>query len=128
MARKDARPDVSRRKFLAGVAVAGAATTVANGAKASPGAVADKRLPSAVAPTGYQISIETGNLRERTTQIAGRPASDFMVDVIKSLKIEYIYSNPASSFRASYVFPASARQRPPPASIFVRSGRPSPSE
>ena len=38
-------------------------------------------------------------MREPTTQIPGRPASDFMVDVIKSLKIEYIYSNPASSFR-----------------------------
>ena len=33
MARKDARPDVSRRKFLAGVAVAGAATTVTTGAQ-----------------------------------------------------------------------------------------------
>jgi acetolactate synthase I/II/III large subunit len=101
MARKDARPDVSRRKFLAGVAVAGAATTVTNRAQAaSPGAVADKRLPSAVRPTAYQINLETGALRERTTQTAGRPASDFMVDVIKSLKIEYCYSNPASSFRA----------------------------
>ena len=100
MARKDAR-DVSRRKFLAGVAVAGAATTAANGAQAAnPGAVANKRLHSAVMPTAYQISVETGNLRERTTQTAGRPASDFMLDVIKSLKIDYCYSNPASSFRA----------------------------
>ena len=31
--------------------------------------------------------------------LAGKPNSDFMVDVIKSLKIEHIYSNPASSFR-----------------------------
>src|SRR5262249_56335371 len=29
-----------------------------------------------------------------------RPGSDFMVDVIKSLGIEYICSNPGSSFRA----------------------------
>ncbi len=101
MARKDARPDVSRRKFLAGVAVAGAATAVTNGAQAAgPGAAANKRLPSAVMPTAYQINMETGNLRERTTQTAGRPASDFMLDVIKSLKIDYCYSNPASSFRA----------------------------
>ena len=102
MARKDARTDLSRRKFLAGVAVAGASTAAAtNGAQAaSPGAAADKRLPSAAMPTAYQISIETGALRERTTQIAGRPASDFMLDVIKSLKIDYCYSNPASSFRA----------------------------
>jgi acetolactate synthase-1/2/3 large subunit len=98
MARKDARPDVSRRKFLAGVAVAGAATTVTNGAKANPGA-GGKRLPSAVMPNTLQIAAETGGLREPTTQIPGRPASDYMVDVIKSMKIEYIYSNPASSFR-----------------------------
>ena len=50
-------------------------------------------------PTTQQIAAETGGLREPTTQLPGRPASDFMVDVIKSLKIEYIYSNPASSFR-----------------------------
>ncbi|MPZ39588.1 MAG: thiamine pyrophosphate-binding protein [Rhizobiales bacterium] len=101
MARKDARLDVNRRKFLAGAAVAGAATTLTNGAQAaSPGAAANKRLPSAVMPTAYQIATETGNLREPTTQITGRPNSDFMVDVIKSLKIDYCYSNPASSFRA----------------------------
>ena len=104
MARKDARPDVSRRKFLAGVAVAGAATTVAPAAKASPGATANKRLPSAVMPNTLQIAAETGGLREPTTQIPGRPASDYMVDVIKSMKIEYIYSNPASSFRGLHEF------------------------
>ena len=100
MARKETRTDVSRRKFLAGAAVATTAATVTNGAQAAtPGATANKRLPSAVMPTYQQIAAETGGLREPTTQLPGRPASDFMVDVIKSLKIEYIYSNPASSFR-----------------------------
>ena len=101
MSRKN-QPDVSRRKFLAGVAVAGAATTVAakpNGAQAAVGSTVNKRLPSALMPTARQVAAETGGLREPTTQIPGRPASDYMVDVIKSLKIEYIYSNPASSFR-----------------------------
>ena len=100
MARKEARPDVSRRKFLAGVAVAGAATDRRQRRQGrSPGAAANKRLPSAVMPNTHQIAAETGGLREPTTQIPGRPASDYMVDVIKSMKIEYIYSNPASSFR-----------------------------
>ena len=100
MARKETRTDVNRRKFLAGAAVATTAATVSNGAQAAtPGATANKRLPSAVMPTYREIAAETGGLREPTTQIPGRPASDFMVDVIKSLKIEYIYSNPASSFR-----------------------------
>jgi thiamine pyrophosphate-dependent acetolactate synthase large subunit-like protein len=31
--------------------------------------------------------------------LVGKPNSDFMVDVIKSLNIDYVYSNPASSFR-----------------------------
>ena len=100
MARKETRTDVNRRKFLAGAAVATTAATVTNGAQAAtPGAAANKQLPSAVMPNTIQIAAETGGLREPTTQLPGRPASDFMVDVIKSLKIEYIYSNPASSFR-----------------------------
>jgi acetolactate synthase I/II/III large subunit len=33
-------------------------------------------------------------------KIVGRPGSDFMVDVIKATGIEYIASNPASSFRS----------------------------
>src|SRR6266513_4152382 len=33
-------------------------------------------------------------------KIIGRPCSDFMVDVIKATGIEYIASNPASSFRS----------------------------
>src|SRR3989449_6657509 len=33
-------------------------------------------------------------------RIIGRPGSDFMVDVIKATGIEYIASNPASSFRS----------------------------
>src|SRR3981189_1488772 len=33
-------------------------------------------------------------------KIIGRPGSDFMVDVIKATGMEYIASNPASSFRS----------------------------
>src|SRR5882672_10720630 len=40
---------------------------------------------------------ETGLPGEK---IIGRPGSDFMVDVIKSTGIDYIASNPASSFRS----------------------------
>jgi len=85
MARKDSRPEVSRRKFLAGVAGAGAATAATSTAvkAATPGTTAAdiKRLPSAIMPTAHQIAAETGALKEPTTQIPGRPASDFMVDV-----------------------------------------------
>ena len=103
MSRKDSRPAVSRRKFLAGVAVAGAATTVtppiAQGATSTtaPAAVPLRR-PSALPPTMQVAAAETGTPKElaRTNRPDG---SDFMVDVIKTLDIEYLPSNPASSFR-----------------------------
>src|SRR5438105_14112999 len=97
MARKDARPEVSRRKFLAGVAVAGAAATATTSAKAAP-PVAAGRTPSALRPSAQQIAAEAGVVKEMKP-VAGRANSDFMVDVLKTLDIDYVYSNPASSFR-----------------------------
>jgi thiamine pyrophosphate-dependent acetolactate synthase large subunit-like protein len=98
MARKNPRLDVSRRKFLAGAAVAGAAVSTSTSSQAAtvPGAAA--KVPSAVRPSARQIANETGMPKEMAAS-HGRPGSDFMVDVIKSLNIEYVYSNPASSFR-----------------------------
>src|SRR3954471_15949892 len=99
MARKNSSPDVSRRKFLKGVAVGGAAVsaTAANAAPVGTGADV-KRLPAAIEPSVQQIAAETAVPKDMP-HLAGKPNSDFMVDVIKSLKIEHIYSNPASSFR-----------------------------
>src|SRR5689334_5790203 len=96
MARKNSRPEVSRRKFLAGAAVAGAAVTSA--AKATTPPTAAARIPSAVRPTAHQVALEA-NVVTEVKPVAGRASSDFMVDVIKSLDIDYCYSNPASSFR-----------------------------
>src|SRR5260370_22676919 len=104
-ARKDPRPEVSRRKSLAGVAVAGAATAViapaANAATTatSPDAAAPARVPSALPPTWQVAAAETGTPKE-LPRIGGVPGSDFMVDVIKTLDIKYLPSNCASSFRA----------------------------
>ena len=98
MARKE-RPEVEgRRKFLAGVAVTGAAATAATtNANATP-PVAAAKIPSAARPTATQIAAEAGVVKEMKP-VAGRAGSDFMVDVIKALDIDYVYSNPASSFR-----------------------------
>jgi acetolactate synthase-1/2/3 large subunit len=100
MARKDPRPEVSRRKFLAGVAVAGAATTVASpdAASAATPPIEAARIPSALRPTAQQIAIET-EVPKDASPLGGRAGSDFMVDVIRSTGIEYIFANPASSFR-----------------------------
>jgi len=97
MARKNSRPEVSRRRFLAGAAVAGAAATT-SAAKAAAPPTGAARIPSAVRPTAHQIALEA-NVVTEVKPIVGRAGSDFMVDVIKSLDIDYCYSNPASSFR-----------------------------
>jgi len=53
MARRDQHPKVSRRKFLSGVAVAGAAASATTAAQAAtaPEAIAPPRVPSALRPS-----------------------------------------------------------------------------
>jgi acetolactate synthase-1/2/3 large subunit len=101
MARKNSAPKVDRRKFLTGVAVAGAASaTTANVTNATPGAAAGAaRLPSALPPTAQTIAAETTPPQAELNRIGGKAGSDYMVDVIKTLDIKYLPSNCASSFR-----------------------------
>jgi acetolactate synthase I/II/III large subunit len=111
MARKSSHPqsrlEVSRRKFLAGVTVAGAATAVtppvasAATQATSPNATPAPRLPSALPPNMHVAAAETQTPKElAASRIGGVPGSDFMLDVIKTLDIKYCPSNCASSFRA----------------------------
>lgn len=96
MTKKSSRPAVNRRKFLTGVALTGAVAST-TGASASPPTSVAKQ-PAVSRPTAHQIAFEAG-VETEVRPIAGRPGSDFMVDVIKSLDIDYVFSNPASSFR-----------------------------
>jgi acetolactate synthase-1/2/3 large subunit len=96
--------NVSRRNFMAGVAVAGAATAVSPQDAAVAAPVADlndapARSPSALRPDARMAAAETGVPKE-LAKSQGPDGSDFMVDVIKTLNIDYVCSNPASSFRA----------------------------
>src|SRR5471032_2659523 len=105
MKREDTRTKFNRRKFLAGVAMAGAAATApsANGAKAAISAeppAATSPRPSALPPNAAVTAAETGTPQEIKQHEGGKPGSDFMVDVIKTLDIKYLPCNPASSFRA----------------------------
>lgn len=87
---------VDRRKFLAGVAVAGAATAVPGTKSAKAAAPA----PAAARPTAAAQAAEAGHVEPGPySYSAGKPGSDFMVDVIKSLDIDYVVTNPASSCR-----------------------------
>ncbi len=98
MARNE--PKVDRRKFLAGVAVAGAATAVTPGANAATVAVEPTPArPSAERPSMKVAAAETG-VPEAEGAAHGTAGSDFMVDVVKSLNFDYVFANPASSFRA----------------------------
>jgi thiamine pyrophosphate-dependent acetolactate synthase large subunit-like protein len=96
-------PKLDRRKFLAAAAVAGAsgATGAVNPAAAAPTAAeAPPRLPSALPPNANVAAAEAGTPDIPPYAGEGRPGSDFMVDVIKTLDIKYLPANPASSYRA----------------------------
>src|SRR6476619_2024793 len=94
-----ARPRIDRRKFLAGVALAGAAGATSDGVKAATPPVIEKvRRPSALRPSAAVAAAET-ETPQISVKPSGMPGSDFMVDVIKSLDIPYLPSNPAQSFR-----------------------------
>ena len=91
---------VGRRKFLKGAAVsaaAGAATLVTElpGAEAQTAPVA---RPQAPVPTSAALAREGGPAPAVDARIIDKPASDYMVDVLRALGIEYIASNPGSSF------------------------------
>jgi hypothetical protein len=98
MAKKISEPKVDRRKFMAGVAVAGAAGAVS---APQPAKAAAQRAPAAMRPTAAEQAAETRGAPQAPAHGhgTGRPGSDFMVDVIKSLNIDYVATNPASSCR-----------------------------
>src|SRR5664279_679782 len=106
MARAQSQTKLNRRKFLASVALAGAAgtatTIMPQGAAASPAIappIDPAARPSALPPTAKMAAAEAGTPQEIKAE-TGMPGSDFMVDVIKTLDIKYLPCNPASSFRA----------------------------
>jgi thiamine pyrophosphate-dependent acetolactate synthase large subunit-like protein len=100
MARKNSSTGVDRRKFLAGAAIAGAATAIpavkgARAADADQPAAFVKRPSTAAA----QAELGTTSVAPSPGTLAGPPGSDFMVDVLRSLDIDFVFSNPASSCR-----------------------------
>ncbi len=92
----DSIQPAGRRRFLKGAAV-GAAAFVAKAAPsvAQPPAAGDARPAT---PPRVQLSADTEPPRGASPRLVEKPASDFMVDVIKSLGIEYAAANPGSSF------------------------------
>jgi len=96
---QDATPQVNRRKFLTGAAVAGAATTLTPQAVVPGGGEAKAQTPKAAPPTAAAIRAESAQPAAYSKMLDGKPGSDFMVDVLRALDIEYIASYPTSSCR-----------------------------
>ena len=84
----------TRRRFLKGAAVAGAAGIV------QPLEPPAEARPVVAKPPLQDPRAETGTPAEVDVLTTDHCGSDFMVDVLRSLDIEYFCSNPGSSFRA----------------------------
>jgi acetolactate synthase I/II/III large subunit len=100
MARKNTGSGVDRRKFLAGAAIAGAATAIP-GVKGARAADADQTAAFVKRPStaAAQAELATTSVPASPGTLGGPPGSDFMVDVLRSLDIDFVFSNPASSCR-----------------------------
>jgi acetolactate synthase I/II/III large subunit len=86
---------IPRRDFLRNAAAGAAALA------AAPTVPAKQPVPErgSIPPPAMSPEAEVGTPSRAEVLTAERTGSDFMVDVIKSLNIEYVCSNPGSSFR-----------------------------
>jgi len=91
---------LNRRGFLKGAAAGAAAlVTAAPAANAQPGQRGAAAGATAPQPSQAQLAADTtARPAQVSTRIIEKPGSDFMVDVIKALGIEYVAANPGSSF------------------------------
>ncbi len=98
----------NRRDFIKGVAGTVTGVVATAGLSTQKEAAAQQANPektSALPPTHYESSMEKGPIPEGYTEAEAQhyfvqsPGSDYMVDVVKNLNIDYIASNPGSSFR-----------------------------
>ncbi len=100
MSKRRPSPDPDRRKFLKGATLAGAAALapVAADAQVNAGASGPAAAAKAAGPGPIQIAVET-QPPERDPVNQTTSGGDFMVDVLKTLDIDYLAMNCASSFR-----------------------------
>ena len=87
----------TRRKFLKTAAVAGAAGMAA---PIQPSVAALPESPAGRAPLLQDARAEAAVPAQVDVLTAENSGSDFMVDILRSLDIEYVAANPGSSFRA----------------------------
>jgi thiamine pyrophosphate-dependent acetolactate synthase large subunit-like protein len=103
MSTEDESAGLSRREFIAATGAGIAATSLVQSRNAL-AQEAREGLVAATPPHAGALEME-GDLpagysaEEAREHFVRRPGSDFMVDVLKSLELEYITTNPGSSFR-----------------------------
>src|SRR5258708_38525612 len=86
---------LGRRAFLkTAAATAGIAATPTVVAQSTPDAAAGEPAKGGAQSSKKKVKQLPGDI------VIERPGSDFMVDVIKTLDLEYISTNPGSSFRS----------------------------
>ncbi len=97
---KDTKPKLSRREFLGTGAAAGAASLLPAGQVSSAAESTAAERPVLAAPSAAQMARETGAARPpaKIDRIVHTPVSDLMVQVLRDLQIEFVASNPGSSF------------------------------
>jgi hypothetical protein len=97
------RNPVGRRDFFKGAAI-GAAGLVVQAPAPVAASTPSRVRPGAVLPSNAQVQAEFGAgavqapTAEGGTDTLARPASDFMVDVLKKLDLDYAAINPGSAF------------------------------
>ena len=97
MSKRRQLPDPDRRRFLKGATLAGAAA-MATPVTATAQVAAPRPDLKAVAPGPIQTALETSPPdKDPVTQTSS--GGDFMVDVFRTLDIDYLAMNCASSFR-----------------------------
>jgi acetolactate synthase-1/2/3 large subunit len=94
--------DASRRDFVKGAAL-GAASLAIPATPPDAAAAPPVPRPAVVPPTEAQAQVEFGYAQAPAPAAASSPsavhASDFMVDVLKTLELEYAAINPGSAFQ-----------------------------
>jgi acetolactate synthase I/II/III large subunit len=88
---------MNRRDFFKDAALGAAALAVTPSATIASDQTATER-PGAVQPSEAQVAAETGAVRV-SSAVVTQPASDFMVDVLGALDLEYAAINPGSGFQ-----------------------------
>ena len=95
---KQKKQGVGRRGFLKGAAV-GAAALAATPERAQAQQGGSAPAANATArPNPTTLALDTGARPPAPSRIVENPGSDFMVDVLKTLNIEYCAANPGSTF------------------------------